>query len=435
MNAPHLAAHPSRRVPVSISRCGRNFFAAVVIASCIAFAQAQNAPSAASQVAIEPATPMIEDAASGYFSDPYPIHLAPFLAGAPQFFSGTTKAVIGCPGAATADCYRSIPIQISAGPELEAKAKAAGDTIGVFENNNIYQDDSGAWQMATTMYVKNPAAFPEVKHWNLIVHAHPTDPLIPTVWVTDSVLVGSFTEPAKANYDGKYFSDNGKLYVLYSKRLSKDGEPAHDGIVAQALISATEPAAEPPVTLLQPETANGGFNSEYFFGLPPKNDFKLVETGNITKIGNTYVMAYSTGAYNQPDYKTGLAYSDAFLPQPGAYYRKIVTPDAADVWGQPDHEEVLYLLQSQEPAWPNYVAMQVVAPGVPSIVKDKSGSWLLYFAGFDPGDHPLSKRTGNFDASHRRPYFVKLNVAIPEGATVAATSDAALAQWITTASE
>ena len=115
--------------------------------------------------------------------------------------------------------------------------------------------------------------------------------------------------------------------------------------------------------MLAPDDANGGCNSEYFYGLDPKNPFKLVETGNVVKIQGKYALLYSTGDFEMPDYKTGIAWSDAFLPTSSTSYKKVLMPDLTGIWGQPGHLEVRYLLQSQESAWPNYAASQVIAPG------------------------------------------------------------------------
>ncbi len=383
------------------------------------------------QIAIQPLTHVVPNV-SGYFSDPYPIHLGPagINAGIPQSLSGTTPQILSCPGKIKAGCFKPTPLTVTGGV-LEQQAQTHGSKLGVFENNNIFQDDAGNWQMATTVNIQNPA-FPNAGPWTVIVHAHPTTPsaeTIPTDWVADTLLIGSFAEPEKANYDGKYFEDSGKLYLLYSKRLPTT-EP-HDGIVAQLMVSPTQAAPEQPNVLLQPDIADGGFNSEFFNYLQPDSQFKLIETGNITVIDGKYVMAYSTGAFDQPNYKTGVAWSDTLLPPAGSNYKKVLKEDTAGVWGQPNHLEVQYLLQAQISDWPNYVFSQVLAPGVPSIVSDGNGGWLLYFAGYAPSDAPTKAPSGDFKPDHRRPLFVPLQVAIPAGATVAGTSSTDLVGWLT----
>ena len=410
------------------------FILALAVSS--ASALAQSTPSAGvSAVNIQP---LLSDstATEGHFSDPYPIHLAPWLEPLlPQSFSGTTKDILTCAGKIEVDCFQETAFTVTAGPDLLAEAASVGtDITGTFENSNIYQDSNGEWSMATTMYVRNLKKFPDVTHWNLIVHAHPTDPFLPTAWVADSVLVGKFSEPNKADYDGKYFEDAGRLYLIYSKRLTDPNENVaqHDGITAQLLQSPKVPAAVDAVTLLAPSDVDGGFNSEYFFVDHANNSFKLIETGNITKIGNKYVMAYSTGDYEEPDYKSGLAFSDTFLPTASSSYKRVLKLDTIGIWNQPGHEEVLYLLQAEKPLWPNYVASQVKAPGVPSVVHDRSGRYFLYFAGFLPSEATIDPNTGFFKPALRRPFFITLNVNIPANTTVEGTPNAALAGWITT---
>ncbi len=385
------------------------------------------AAEAQSQIAIVPLTTAAAQPPSGYFVDPYPVHLASFVGtNGLQFLSGTTKAILACPAVIDSNCQSIAPIAVTTGA-LEQQAAAAGSKLTTYDNLNIYQDETGALHMAVTYYVTNPK-FPNVGNWTVIVHAHPVNPQLPVNWVADTLLVGSFSEPAKANYDGKYFVDGGTTYLVYSKNLS--GAPAtHDGIVAQQMTSFTQPAASEPTVLLQPDDVNGGFNSEFFYVNHTSNAFKLVETGNITKIDGKYAMAYSTGAFNETDYKTGVAWSDTFLPEPGSNYKRALKLDAAGVWGQPDHYEVQYLLQAQIKGWPNYVAGQVQAPGVPSIVKDGSGVYRLFFAGYAPTVKPQAD--GSFNGSFRQPYLIDLNIHIPAGATVAGTSNEELTNWIT----
>ncbi|MBC7450765.1 MAG: hypothetical protein H7259_04690 [Cytophagales bacterium] len=366
--------------------------------------------------------------ASGYFPDPLPIHFAPGNIG-PQSFSGSNKTILSCPGSSIqAGCFQTTQIKVDLG-SFPQQANAVGSTIMSIGNNNIYQDNKGTWQMATTLHLSNPA-FTSDTTWSVIAHAHAINASssVPTKWVVDTLLVGSLSQATKANYNGKYFEDGGNLYLLYSKELQAN--PLRDGIVAQLMLSAVQAASSDPVTLIDPENANVGFNSEYFFGLNPPSPFKLVETGNVTKIDGKYVLAYSTGAYYSPGYKIGLAWSDAFLPLQGKTYKKIHKVDSTGIWGQPGQPEVLYFLQAQKSEWPNYVGLQVLAPGVPSVVKDQSGEYYLYFAAYDPSDAPLMAGTTRFDPSHRRPYFINLKIAIPANASVESASDEDLASWI-----
>ena len=313
---------------------------------------------------------------------------------------------------------------------------AAGNQIFDTINRNIYQTLDGSWHMAVTLWVEKHSD--HSVRWTVIAHAHPENAeslTPPTSWVADRILVGSVATKDFANYDGKYFEDWGVLYLLYSKRLIS--EPvAHDGIVAQQMESPKKPGASEPVALLAPSDENGGFNSEYFHTNPPPGDgFKLIETGNIVKIADKYVMTYSAGDFEQPDYKTGIAFSDTFLPEDGAQYRRLLQQDTAGVWGQPGHPEVRYLLQSQKAEWPNYVAEQAIGPGVPSIVQEPHGRFLLFFDGFQPGDTPGAKDDSNpldIAPKERRPFYLPLGVNIPENETVRAATEEELASWITT---
>ncbi len=405
---------------------------AVVLAGCSGSSIQPTSTSTTSSgpVGIQPATTVVVNQ-SGYFPDPLPIHYASGTTG-PLVFSGSNKSLMSCTEPVSAGCFTVAPITISTGT-FPQQAAAFGSTITSIGNNNIYQDNAGHWQMATTMHLSNPNQTTDPT-WSVIAHASPTNSgsPVPTAWTVDTLLVGSLATTQKANYDGKYFEDGGNLYLVYSKELV--ASPLNDGVVAQLMTSATQPATVATVTLLAPETANSGFNSEYFFFYQTAQ-FKLVETGNISVINGKYVMSYSTGNFQEPNYKAGLAWSDTFLPTSGSTYQKAELQDSNGLWGQGNHLEPYYLLQNQIGGWPNYET-QVLAPGVPSIVLDSSGNYYLYFAGYDPNDDPLaSGSTTDFDPSHRRPYFVKLSIAIPTGVTVAATVNTALDSWIALATK
>ena len=229
-----------------------------------------------------------------------------------------------------------------------------------------------------------------------------------------------------ANYDGKYIEDNNQLYLIYSLRL-QSMPTSQDGIVAQLMSTAKQVAPSTPVTLLAPEKNNdAGYNSE-LFNCGTSNSFKLIETGNIAVVGGKYAMAYSTGSFETPCYKVGIAWSDTLT----GTYKKILQADPTNVWQNPTPEpEVLYLLQAQNSAWPNYVATQVQGPGVPSLVQYPAGTWYLYFAGYAPS---AQLNGGMFDPTTRQPYAVRLNVSIPTGANVSTAANTDLSGWITAA--
>lgn len=392
-------------------------------------------PSAPTLAAgIHPLTQVNASANTGYFSDPLPIHRAMPDGSYIPSLAGTKAQILSC-SALAAGCYNTpSALTITASPSLTSQLPS-GATLAGYENYNVYQDSAGNWQMAVTRAVNNPAANPNNLEWHVILHASPAtdspaDPSgVPLSWVQDTLLIGSFTTQAAANYDGKYVEDNGKLYLIYSKNLQAS-PTMQDGIVAQLMISATQPSSDGPTILLPPETnPDGGYNSELLECQKPADHFKLIETGNIAVVAGKYAMAYSTGSYNTPCYKAGIAWSDSLLGP----YKKVLQPDPNNVWQNPTPElEVLYLLQALQPAWPNYVNAAVQGPGVPSLVQYPAGTWYLYFAGYDPS---VTTSAGTFDGSLRQPYVMRLNVAVPAGATVAGTSNEALSTWITAATQ
>lgn len=327
------------------------------------------------RIAIEPITKVNVAKQEGYFSDPYPIHFAPKIQDSePLTFSGTTQNLLICPGAVRPECFRKTKIEVNY-DALKQQAHEVNTKIASIAAIHPYQNQRGEWDMVLAVKVESQVVDTNTnakrdQAWTVIAHATPIDHSrpVPTSWKADKLLVGSFTTNQDANYNGRYFEDDGKLCLIYSKRLSAPTEPARDGIVAQLMQSPTELANEPPVTLLRPNEGADSLNSELYF--ENEADFKLVETGNITKINGKYAMAYSVGAYNKTNYKLGIAWSDTFLPRSSSFYRKVLVPDPGGVWGN-RKPEVKYLLQSQKPNWPNYVAGKVVAPGVPSI-EDKN---------------------------------------------------------------
>ncbi len=376
-----------------------------------------------SHVMVHPMTDVNSADDTGYFQDPYPVHmLASEVAVELPTFSGTTMRLLSCAGLLPLRCSASTPITLDPGPFAQ-QITSAGAAINNYENLNIFQDRNGGWQMAVTAHLTRQGG----TGWNVILHAHPVSPgtSIPTAWQADALLVGNFSKADPDNYDGKYFEDAGVLYLIYNKKIGTN----QDAVVAQAMTTPIGPAASSPVTLLGPETKDGGYNSELAYGLNQSDPVKLIETGNVMKIGGKYAMTYSVGTYNRPDYKSGIAWSDTFIPRFGNYYRRIEKVDVVGIWGQIGHPEVQYLLQSQLKEWPNYIAQEVSAPGVPAIIKDSSGTYFLTFAGYAPNDAPVNQK-GLYNGSHRRPFFVPLKIRIPEYASVASSSMQDLAKWV-----
>jgi hypothetical protein len=329
-----------------------------------------------------------------------------------------------CAYQVSAGCFSWTPATIDAGA-LHAEIAAAGASFTNFQNLNVFQDDAGGWHAVLAIGVRS-AAHPD--HWTVLVHAHAdaaaAPGIAPLAWSADTVLAGSFSDPVDGNYDGKYFQDNGRLYLLYVKNFAP--KPAlRNGIVIQPMLSPTQPAPMAPTTLLTPGDRYGDLPSEWY----GHTQAKLVEAPYIAKVSGKYALIYSTGAYQQADYKAGVAWSDTLLPIQGGRYRKVLEADAQGAWGRPGRPEVRYILQSQRPRWPNFTGGQVIGPGVASAVQSPGGAWWLYFAGFDPTDRPLvSPAVAQVD--HRRPYFARLRAAVPPGQSVAHVFDAELATWL-----
>jgi hypothetical protein len=302
---------------------------------------------------------------------------------------------------------------------------AAGVHKTNFQNIDVFQDDRGGWHAAITLGVNSPA---HPKHWTLTTHAHPVGASTPTsppsAWELDAVLSGSFSRPVEGNYDGKYFEDDGRLYLLYVDTIA--APPAlRNAIFLQPMASFTRPAPVPRTMLLRPGDREGDLASETY----ARTQAKLVEAPYLSRIGDKYALVYSSGAYLTPGYKAGVAWSDTLLPRPGQLYRKVLAADVAGIWGRPGHREVRYLVQSERPRWPDFTGGTVIGPGVAAAVQGPAGAWWLFFNGFAIGDLP-SRPDGQIDGTHRRPYYLRLTVQVPSGRSVASASDDELARWI-----
>ncbi len=382
--------------------------------------RADDLPSGSSGVpAIQPMT-TISPNGSGYFSDPYPVRLTERGNAGLQVLSGTTKAFMSCTYPISAKCFSWIPGSVDVGV-LRSVIAAAGVAVTNIQNLNAFQDDAGGWHAVVAIGVHS-VAHPD--HWTVLVHAHSTTAGTPLAWSADTVLSGSFSDPMGGNYDGKYFEDDGRLYLLYVKNF--EPKPAlRNGIVIQPMLSPTQLAPDAPTTLLMPGDRYGALDSERY----GDSQIRLVEAPFIVRISGKYALIYSTGAYQQVDYKAAVAWSDTLIPPAGGRYRKVLERDTQGVWGRAGRYEVRYLLQSQIPSWPGFTGSQVISPGVASAVQGPGGAWWLYFAGFNPGDRPLVL-PGIAKANHRRPFFVELRAAVPPGGAVATASDVELTTWL-----
>lgn len=405
-------------------RCSR-IFGFGVLPALLLIASAGNAQSTGDGpvAGIEPMTTVAGDRA-GYLADPQPIRRAPSVGDRVQLLSGTTQAVISCAYPIKPGCFAWTPVKVTLG-SLKAQLDVAGVRKTNFQNLDIFQDDHGGWQAALTIGVQS-AGHP--KHWTVITHAHPVDAgtadTPPTNWEADAVLIGSFSKPVTGNYDGKYFEDDGRLYLLYVDSIVSP--PAlRNAIFLQPMQSFTQLASSPRVMVLRTGDREGELASETY----ANTRAKLVEAPYISKVAGKYALVYSSGAYLTPGYKAGVAWSDTLLPAHGQFYRKVLQVDEQGLWGAPGHREVRYLVQSEKLRWPHFAGTRVIGPGVAAAIQGPEGAWWLYFNGFAPVDMPQGQK-GQVEGDHRRPYYLHLRVQVPAGASVSSVTDAELARWM-----
>jgi hypothetical protein len=197
-----------------------------------------------------------------------------------------------------------------------------------------------------------------------------------TAWKFKSIVVGNPSRQDWKYYESKILVDTNKtIYLMYVANTGRD-----NFIVAQRMKAWSEiDKSFPPRLMLKPE----GYRSEDRNG--PRG-MQLVEGGSIFKWNGTYILLYSVGDYLLNNYKLGMAFSNSLIPAPGQTYRKVKLPDPNQVWGKSNHrDEIGYLLQSQNPQWPNYAGSLAVGPGLGSIVSIDEKPWL-FFHGYKPGD-------------------------------------------------
>lgn len=318
----------------------------------------------------------------------------------------------------------------------------------MWSKNVFYDQATCRWHMIASVFIKeNNWQDKEVNGTNIwpapyqtsVLHLSPdyttcnTDPAVAwnniKSWTVDGELVGRVPTVATttynyANYAGKLMqgTPSGPLYLVYVAQL----QSKRNDIVAQPMLNAyTVDTSRSPIPLLTPDPALLSENRD------GASAMQLVETGNILKINQTWVLLYSVGDYKTNNYKIGIAYSDS-LTGP---YTKVFAKDTNNVWGENVggniSNEVAYLLQSQKQNWLNFTS-QVIAPGVPTILHESVAGqtqYFLTFAGYPPGTPAVS---GQYDPAARISYFAPLAVTIPNDPTaVADSTNADRQQWVT----
>jgi hypothetical protein len=175
--------------------------------------------------------------------------------------------------------------------------------------------------------------------------------------------------------------DDGTAYFIWNENLG-DG---NNHIIAHKMIDpATLDVTTSDIVLLSPQ----GLRSE---DRNNPGSMQIVESTAIHKVGEKWVLLYSVGDYNLRNYKIGLAYADSLIPDGGGKYEKILSPDTANLWGNPTAtNEVQYLLQTQVPGWPNHVLKHMNGPGIGSILSLNDKHYLVFHArraGQESGQH------------------------------------------------
>ncbi|TRX95107.1 hypothetical protein FHL15_004192 [Xylaria flabelliformis] len=86
--------------------------------------------------------------------------------------------------------------------------------------------------------------------------------------------------------------------------------------------------------------------------------------------------------------------------------------------------------QSNRTGW-RYIGDSVLAPSVPTVARTgPDDGWFLMFAGYNPDDAPLKPNSNKFAGNHRRPYFINIDVNVPDNTSAEKASDADLQDWI-----
>lgn len=268
-----------------------------------------------------------------------------------------------------------------------------------------YRHADGSWHAYVTIhygrFVTSVAHFvpEEGERWL------PGDPV--RRWRFASVLAGGRSPDEPVAYDQSMVTDDdGAIYLVYdmSPRLGADVS-----IMVQRM---RDPATPDPTFPPRPLLAPAGYRSE------DRNPgyIQIVEGTNIQKVDGRWVLVYSVGDFalyddHPSNYKIGVAYSDTLIPPEGQTYQRVLIPDPNRIWGNADREEeVCYLLQSQQPEWPNYCAQWVKGPGLGNIVRADGADWVV-FHGYKPDATGQDSGRGRY--VWKRPLEINIDPARP----------------------
>ena len=233
-----------------------------------------------------------------------------------------------------------------------------------------YRHKDGGWHAYASISVGNFNTF--------ICHFRPLSSTWPiTQWRLDKVMIGT---PTGHTYETKVYADDTGGYLFYVDQLP-DG---NNHIMVRKLRGPDELVESfAPRPVLSPE----GLASEYRNG---NSGIQICEGPNITRISGKYAMLYSVGDFAGKNYKLGVAYSDTLVPPAGKQYVKLKAADPTGIWGNPGNPaEVVYLLQTEKEAWPNYHANRIIGPGLGNLVGFKQQGYLVFHA------HDIGNASGN----------------------------------------
>lgn len=264
-----------------------------------------------------------------------------------------------------------LPLSIDLNPEyLRSYFKNPGITPHGIWGFVPYRHKDGGWHAYASISVGNFNTF--ICHFKPITTTWPI-----TRWQLDKVMIGT---PTGHTYESKVYSDTTGGYLFYVDQLP-DGN--NHIMVRKLRAPDVIDEAFAPRPVLSPE----GLASEYRNG---NSGVQICEGPNIARIAGKYAILYSVGDFAAKNYKLGVAYSDTLVPPAGKQYLKPKTADSAGVWGNPGNPaEVVYLLQTEKEAWPNYYADKITGPGLGNLVGFKQQGHLVFHA------HDAGNTSGN----------------------------------------